>query len=102
MRLIDADALQERAICGGNPDGGFIPIKRLLEAPTIEPPVVRCSACKWHDRIKGQDHGYCLHRGVTPIDGFCYKGEIGKWEDRHKTKPKSQALGNLEDGKEGR
>lgn len=35
-RLVDANYLQEAAICGGDKDRGFIPIKKLWNAPTID------------------------------------------------------------------
>ena len=44
MRLIDADALMEKA----NSDGayGYVDAKQISEAPTVDAvPVVRCSNC---------------------------------------------------------
>ena len=81
MRLIDADALMEKA----NSDGayGYVDAKQISEAPTIDAvEIVRCKDCKHYKPQKKSTHwenraNYC-NRIVTikvrPYD-FCSYGE---------------------------
>ena len=81
MRLIDADALMEKA----NSDGtyGYVDAKQISEAPTIGAvEVVRCKDCKHYKPQKKSAHwenraNYC-NRVVTikvQPDDFCSYGE---------------------------
>ena len=82
MKLIDADALMEKA----NSDGayGYVDAKQISEAPTVDAvPVVRCAKCEhW---VKNDD-GQCVcalfdiansygEPVVTKPDDFCSYGE---------------------------
>ena len=76
MRLIDADALMEKA----NYDGvyGYVDAKQISEAPTVDAvPVVRCLECKHCD----PENCHCDHPMGTaaPLrrkpDDFCSYGE---------------------------
>ena len=76
MRLIDADALQERAICGGSETHGFIPIKRLWEAPTVDPEPIKG---KW---MKGKDFPSHPHIPFSDYDEYCSVCEhIAYWSN---------------------
>ena len=69
MRLIDADALMEKA----NSDGayGYVDAKQISEAPTVDAvPVVRCRECKYL--------GFCgdaTNLEVMGFYGYCSRGE---------------------------
>ena len=70
MRLIDADALMEKA----NSDGayGYVDAKQISEAPTVDAvPVVRCEKCV--------AHGNCLAEHVFVYTGienpYCCAGD---------------------------
>ena len=76
MRLVDADALMEKA----NSDGayGYVDAKQISEAPTMDAIlIVRCRECRaaWisafrPDRLFCQEHGR-----YVDTDGYCYLGE---------------------------
>ena len=76
MRLVDADALMEKA----NSDGayGYVDAKQTSEAPAVDAvPVVRCRECKWWQ--EDDDVGHCdnpdgLDNYAKPED-FCSYGE---------------------------
>jgi hypothetical protein len=51
QRLIDAEALEEKAICGGNLDIGFVRLKDVVNAPTIDPESLRPHG-RWVNRPK--------------------------------------------------
>ena len=81
MRLIDADALREKAQWmempdrqGINFDVRAVSVSSIDLAPTIDAvPVVRCKDCKhWEDGWLG----YCTkcHTAI-PYDGYCSYGE---------------------------
>ena len=69
MRLIDADALMEKA----NSDGayGYVDAKQISEAPIVDAvPVVRCRECK--------HLGFCgdaTNLEVMGFYGYCSRGE---------------------------
>ena len=77
MRLIDADALMDKA----NSDGayGYVDAKQISEAPTVDAvPVTRCKDCKyWQDNNDGYPHEECRWgHGETPdANDFCSYGE---------------------------
>ena len=79
MRLIDADALKERAIrvstvkehCYFKAVG----TREIDKAPTIDAvPVVRCKDCKHYSRDEMFGVGYCYGAEKKPVD-FCSYGE---------------------------
>ena len=91
MRLIDADALMDKA----NSDGvyGYVDAKQISEAPTVDAvPVVRCRECKHHRDKNEQEQQYLVEdvlictspdatddcwNAVWP-DHFC---SYGKWKE---------------------
>ena len=94
MRLIDADALMEKA----NSDGayGYVDAKQISEAPTVDAvPVVRCRECKHHRDKNEQERQYLVEdilictspdatddcwNAVWP-DHFCSYGERKECDD---------------------
>lgn len=93
MRLIDADALKERAIRVstvkglGNKEHCYIKAvgtHEIDKAPTIDAvPVVRCRDCMWFDTedeladvFRQERHCYCTEVNTyVSENGFCYCGE---------------------------
>lgn len=79
MRLIDADALLQRAIPHGWSTPKWVSDIVIDDAPTIDAvPVVRCKDCKWwglssHNTF---DIHICKrHNGVRFESDFCSKAE---------------------------
>ena len=77
MRLIDADALMDKA----NSDGayGYVAAKQSSEAPTVDAvPVVRCRECKYRFKNNGHDKSGCpiIDANIwMDDDDFCSYGE---------------------------
>ena len=77
MRLIDADALMDKA----NSDGayGYVDAKQISEAPTVDAvPVVRCRECKYRFKNNGHDKSGCpiIDANIwMDDDDFCSYGE---------------------------
>ena len=81
MRLIDVDALKEKAF--SDPDTtmsgeALVYVQDIDEAPTVDAvPVVRCRDCKHWDKFVGEEHrGFCFAWKVDSYDeDFCSYGE---------------------------
>lgn len=81
MRLIDADALEDKFGCS---DADILAKEEIRDAPTIDAvPIVRCKDCKWFvDNNGGEWYGCKMFQVVriTPEDApkpddFCSYGE---------------------------
>lgn len=76
MRLGDLDALRQR-VKGSTASRTVKVLAEVLinTAPTIDAvPVVRCRKCKRSAVHNGEL--FCLYtQDVTPLDGYCYRGE---------------------------
>lgn len=81
MRLIDADALVEKAYIMQEPNGfihSVVTERQIIAVPTIDAvPVVRCKDCK-HMAVVGVGVRWCRaweHINAMGDDGFCCFGE---------------------------
>lgn len=79
VRLVDADALLQRAVSHGWSTPKWVSDIMIEDAPTIE--VVRCGECKYSDTYSGEEDCEmplkCLsirYGGVYP-DWFCEHGK---------------------------
>ena len=79
MRLIDADALLQRAIPHGWSTPKWVSDIVIDDAPTIDAvPVVRCKDCKHNNERLALTNGgvWCEYWGTDPDnDDFCSRGE---------------------------
>lgn len=72
MRLIDADALLERAVPHGWSTPLWVSDIVIEDAPTVDAvEVVRCRDCRGWNR----ENGYCVEFLVTDPNGYCSFGE---------------------------
>lgn len=85
MRLIDADALKEKAVkMYGFGDGKYVSVANIDRQPTIDAvPVVRCAECKYWLFVE-DGFGDCTNRRFhldgcadpsMKMDDFCSIGE---------------------------
>lgn len=92
MRLIDADALLERAIPLGWSTPLWVSDIAIDDASTIDAvPVVRCKDCKYYKSVAGCLDGYCgmaeWYRRYKYPDDYCSRGER-KIKEAVKVKPR--------------
>lgn len=80
MRLIDADALKEKAFFHEIDNVSYVEEEDIDNAPTVDAvPVVRCKDCKnWIQFCEAYATCNCGH-GVTDMEFYCRDGE--RWKN---------------------
>ena len=74
MRLIDADALEPDADYYEG-DYWAVSIVQIHNAPTIEPEIVRCKACRHYN---SHDHKCKVWNHGVILSGFCHEAMKGE------------------------
>lgn len=60
MKLIDADALKEKAFFHEIDNVSYVEEEDIDNAPTVDAvQVVQCKDCRWWDKKDGANYGYC-------------------------------------------